>query len=273
MQFTKILLSTSLLISLNMSPALAKVNVEANQETQSYEISGQIILDDTFSGSDSTQVQGVTCQGCAWLVTHVCYVFDQNYVITSCTPYTQCQTVQDTLGERKKVWRKFGEDEPWLLVGMMCVGPKGPSTPQTLTNTLTEQTTEYLPRLIPTTQPANHVLVNTDVFFLSNQPNFFGPKSVVVTGIPVTLTATPAWTWKFSDGTVINTTDAGGGFPDGKIKHSFGTKGLQTITVTTTWNASWKTNSKVSIPVPGKSLTQTTTFTLISHEAQGVLTR
>ncbi len=273
MHFIKVFLSTVLSILVNISPTFAEVTVEANQENQSYEISGQIILDDTFSGSDATQIQGVTCEGCAWLVTHVCYVFDQNYVITSCTPYTECQTVQDTLGVRKKVWRKFGDAEPWLLVGMMCVGPGGPNTPQKLTTTLTEQTTEYLPRLIPTTQPANHVLVNTDVFFISNQPNYFGPKSVVVAGIPVTLTASPTWTWKFSDGTVINTTEAGAGFPEGKIRHSFFTKGLQTVTVTAIWNATWQTNSKVSIPVPGKSLTQSTTFTLISHEAQGVLTR
>jgi len=45
MQFTKILLSTTLLILLNIGSALAEVNVEANQENQSYEISGQIILD------------------------------------------------------------------------------------------------------------------------------------------------------------------------------------------------------------------------------------
>jgi len=130
-----------------------------------------------------------------------------------------------------------------------------------------------LPRLLPTTQPANEVLVNTDVYFLSNQPNNFGPKTVIVTGIPVTLTATSSWVWKFSDGTEIQTTNSGAGFPDGQIRHSFRSKGLQTISVTTTWNASWKTNSKVSIPVPGKSLTQTTTFTLIAHEARGVLTR
>ncbi len=130
-----------------------------------------------------------------------------------------------------------------------------------------------MPRLLPTTQPANDVLVNTEIYFLSNQPNFFGPKTVTVTGIPVTLTATSSWVWKFSDGTEIQSTNSGAGFPDGQIRHIFRTKGLQTISVTTTWNASWKTNSKVSIPVPGKSLTQTTTFTLIAHEARGVLTR
>ena len=127
--------------------------------------------------------------------------------------------------------------------------------------------------MIPTTQPANHVLVNMDVYFLSNQSNYFGPKNVVIVGIPVTLTATSSWVWRFSDGMVINTINSGSGFPTGLIKHSFSTSGLQTIAVTTTWNATWKTKSKVSVPVPAKSLTQTTTFTLIAHEARGVLTR
>lgn len=142
----------------------------------------------------------------------------------------------------------------------MCVGPKGPSTPEKLTNTLKEKTIEYLPQLIPSTQPTQNVLVNVDVYFLSNQSNSFGPKTVIVTGIPVTLSANASWVWRFSDGTVINTANPGGGYPAGTIKHSFSTKGLHTISVTTTWNASWKTNSKVSVAVPGKSLTQTTTF-------------
>ena len=269
----KILVCFICLLVFTTNNSQADVNVSSDQDSGSYLIDGQILLDETFSGSTVTQEQGAVCEGCAWLLTNVCYVFDQNYVITSCTTYTECTTVENTTGERRKIWRKLGTDEPWLLVGMMCVGPKGPNTPQKLKTSISEQTIEYLPRLLPTTQPANDVLVNTDVYFLSNQPNFFGPKTVIVTGIPVTLTATSSWVWKFSDGTEIQTTNSGSGFPDGQIRHSFRTKGLQTISVTTTWNASWKTNSKVSIPVPGKSLTQTTTFTLIAHEARGVLTR
>ena len=269
----KILVCILYFLQLNTSISRADVNVEADQNSGSYLINGQILLDETFSGSVITQEQGAVCEGCAWLLTNVCYVFDANYSITYCNAFTDCKTVEDTDGERMKIWRKLGTNEPWLLVGYMCVGPKGPNTPQKLTNSLKEQTIEYLPRLLPTTQPTNDVLVNTEVYFLSNQPNYFGPKTVIVTGIPVTLTATSSWVWNFSDGTVINTTNSGAGFPDGQIRHSFRSKGLQTISVTSTWNASWKTNSKISIPVPGKSLSQTTTFTLISHEARGVLTR
>jgi len=269
----KILVCLFCLLLFNANISQADVNVSADQDSGSYLIDGQILLDETFSGSAVTQEQGAICEGCAWLITNVCYVFDANYSITYCNAFTDCKTAEDTEGRRMKIWRKLGTDEPWLLVGYMCVGPKGPLTPQKLKTSISEQTIEYLPRLLPTTQPANDVLVNTEIYFLSNQPNYFGPKTVTVTGIPVTLTATSSWVWKFSDGTEIQTTNSGAGFPDGQIRHTFRTKGLQTISVTTTWNASWKTNSKVSIPVPGKSLTQTTTFTLIAHEARGVLTR
>ena len=270
---TKILVWFFCLLLFNANISRADVNVTADQDSGSYLIDGQILLDETFSGSAVTQEQGAICEGCAWLITNVCYVFDANYSITYCNAFTDCKTAEDTDGERMKIWRKLGIDEPWLLVGYMCVGPEGPNTPEKFNTSISEQTFEYLPRLLPTTQPANDVLVNTEIYFLSNQPNFFGPKTVTVTGIPVTLTATSSWVWKFSDGTEIQSTNPGAGFPDGQIRHIFRTKGLQTISVTTTWNASWKTNSKVSIPVPGKSLTQTTTFTLIAHEARGVLTR
>jgi hypothetical protein len=257
----------------NPSVSFANTSVQSDQESQGYIISGEILLDETFNGSAETQKQGSTCDGCAWLVTALCFSFEQSVLDSSCHTNTECKTVEDTIGIRKKIWRKLGVDEPWLAVGAMCVGPSGPNTPEKLTTSLSEQTIEYLPRLLPTTQPENDVLVNVDVYFMSNQSNYFGPKTVVVTGIPVTLTATSSWVWKFSDGTVINTTNPGGKYPDGQIRHSFKTKGLQTISVTTTWNASWKTNSNESIPVPGKSLTQTTTFSLIAHEARGVLTR
>jgi len=269
----KIISITLCILALNINIAQAETSVQADQESGSYLISGEILLDDTFTGSTNTQQQGASCLGCAWLVSAICFVFDENYVISTCSSQTECQTVENTLGEKKKIWRRLGTNEPWLVVGFMCVGPKGPSTPEKLTNTLKEKTIEYLPQLIPSTQPTQNVLVNVDVYFLSNQSNSFGPKTVIVTGIPVTLSANASWVWRFSDGTVINTNNPGAGHPAGIVKHSFSTKGLHTISVTTTWNASWKTNSKVSVAVPGKSLTQTTTFSLIAHEAAGVLTR
>jgi hypothetical protein len=269
----KIIVLAILISLINLSHSWAEVNIETDQNSESYLISGQIILDETFSGAAITQEQAAVCEGCAWLVTNVCFVLDQNYVNTFCNAYTDCFTVENIEGQRKKIWRRLGFDEPWLLVGMMCIGPKGVNTPQKLTTTLSEKTIEYLPRLLPTTEPANDVLINLDVLFLSNQPNFFGPKNIIITGIPVTLSATPSWVWKFSDGTEIRTSNSGSGFPDGQIRHTFRRKGLQTISVTTTWNASWKTKSNIAIPVPGNSLNQTTVFTLIAHEAEGVLTR
>lgn len=268
----KILLFTLLLVSNSIS-ARGEVNVESNQEDGSYVINGDILLDDTFNGTDETQAQSNDCPGCAWLVSSLCFSFEPDKLSSLCFIPGSCKTIENIDGVRKRVWRKLGVDQPWLEVGSMCVGPKGPLTPKKLLTSISEQAVEYLPRLIPTTQPVNDVLVNVDVYFLSNQSNYFGPKTVVITGIPVTLTATSSWVWNFSDGTSISTSNSGFGFPDGQVKHKFDSKGLHTISVTTTWNATWKTNSKISIPVPGKSLTQTTLFTLNAHEARGILTR
>jgi hypothetical protein len=108
----------------NIGNSQADVNVSADQDSGSYLIDGQILLDETFSGSAVTQEQGAVCDGCAWLLTNVCYVFLQNYVVTSCTTPAECTTVENTAGERRKIWRKLGTDEPWLLVGIMCIWTK-----------------------------------------------------------------------------------------------------------------------------------------------------
>ena len=89
----KILLCLFCLLLFNASISQADVNVAGDQDSGSYLIDGQILLDETFSGAAVTQEQGAVCEGCAWLLTNVCYVFDQNYVITSCTTYTECTTV------------------------------------------------------------------------------------------------------------------------------------------------------------------------------------
>ena len=265
---------TLLLIFAISTPGAAEVTVESDQDGESYKITGELILDDTFSGNSETQKSAATCAGCRWLITHICFLEDEQGRVQDCggKPIT-CERPDESLGRIMSVWRKMGENEPWLSLGVVCIGEKGPTTPETLVTGIKEQSVQFLPRLLPTTQPANHVLVNTDVYFQSNQVNNFGPITVVVTGIPVTLTASANWQWNFGDGESISTTNSGGNFPDGIIRHLYKTKGIKTINVTNTWNAKWSTKNKTAVPVIGNSITQSSSFSLQVHEAGGVLTR
>lgn len=257
-----------------INPTFADTNVEADQENGGYRITGELILDESFSGSEESQKQAATCQGCSWVVTPSCFLKNESTGVAMCSQEGLiCQRADGTDGNAMKVWRKLGFDEPWLLLGVVCIGPKGPVTPETLTTTIQEQSVEYLPRLLPTTNPGRDVLVNTEIYFNSNQSKYLGPKVITVAGIPVTLTAVAVWTWKFEENSSLTTGNTGGNFPEGIIRHVYETKGLKTVIVTTTWDATWSTKSKKEVSVPGNSLTQTTSFNLIAHEARGVLTR
>ena len=270
----KLLITLFFSLFIIISPAKAEVSIEADQENESYKITGELLLDETFNGSYESQKQAETCQGCRWIIAKICYLEDEVGSIKGCSGAAEsCVRPDGEIGKKLRVWRKLGEDEPWLSVGLICLAPSGPVTPSTVNFKITEVTNEYLPKLIPSTQPINHVLVNTEIFFMSNQNRNFGPKNLVITGIPITLNASAIWTWDFGDGTVLQTSNTGAGYPYGEIKHIFNTKGLKTISVTTTWQAKWSTKNNLEIPVLGKNLVQKTTFNLQAHEARGVLTR
>ena len=270
----KYVISLFLTTFILISPAMAEVSVEADEDNESYKVTGELLLDETFDGSYESQKQAETCQGCKWIIAKICYLEDEVGSIKDCSGSAEsCIRPDGEIGKKLRVWRKLGEDEPWLSVGLICLAPSGPVTPTTINFKINEVTIEYLPKLIPSTEPINHVLVNTDTYFMTNQTRIFGPKNLVITGIPITLNASAIWTWDFGDGTVIQTFNSGSGYPYGEIKHTYKSKGLKTITVTTTWQAKWSTKNKVDLPVLGKNLVQKTTFNLLAHEARAVLTR
>lgn len=271
MKFTTLFI---FLFFLFISPAYADVSVEADQENESYKVTGELLLDETFNGSFESQKQAETCQGCRWIIAKICYLDDEDGSIRDCSGAADsCVRPDGEIGKKMKVWRKLGIDEPWLSVGLICLAPSGPVTPSTINFKINEQTIEYLPKLLPSTQPNEHVLVNTEIYFLTNQNRNFGPRNLIITGVPITLNASAVWTWDFGDGTVVETFNSGAGFPNGEIKHIYETKGFKTVTITTTWQAKWSTINNQDLPVLGKNLVQKTTFNLLVHEARGVLTR
>ena len=61
-----------------ISPAYADVSVEADQENESYKVTGELLLDETFNGSFESQKQAETCQGCRWIIAKICYLDDED---------------------------------------------------------------------------------------------------------------------------------------------------------------------------------------------------
>ena len=104
---------------------------------------------------------------------------------------------------------------------------------------------DRLIKLLPTGgiayQPEAEPLVNVPIYFWSDLPTQFATR-VTVVGEVVDVLLRPGFVWSFGDGTFLSTTDAGGPYPNGKIKHTYKTPGSYPITLVQSWNGNWTHN-------------------------------
>ena len=104
---------------------------------------------------------------------------------------------------------------------------------------------DRLIKLLPTGgiayQPEAEPLVNVPIYFWSDLPTQFATR-VTVVGEVVDVLLRPGFIWSFGDGTFLSTTDAGGPYPNGKIKHTYKNPGIYPITLVQSWNGNWTHN-------------------------------
>jgi hypothetical protein len=104
---------------------------------------------------------------------------------------------------------------------------------------------DRLIKLLPTGgiayQPEAEPLVNVPIFFWSDLPTQFATR-VTVVGEVVDVLLRPGFVWSFGDGTFLSTTDAGGPYPNGKIKHTYKNPGIYPIILVQSWNGHWSHN-------------------------------
>ena len=104
---------------------------------------------------------------------------------------------------------------------------------------------DRLIKLLPTGgiayQPEAEPLVNVPIFFWSDLPTQFATR-VTVVGEVVDVLLRPGFVWSFGDGTFLSTTDAGGPYPNGKIKHTYKNPGIYPIILVQSWNGNWTHN-------------------------------
>jgi hypothetical protein len=90
-------------------------------------------------------------------------------------------------------------------------------------------------------QPEAEPLVNVPIYFWSDLPTQFATR-VKVVGEVVDVLLRPGFVWSFGDGTFLSTTDPGGPYPNGKIKHTYKNPGIYPIILVQTWNGNWTHN-------------------------------
>ena len=104
---------------------------------------------------------------------------------------------------------------------------------------------DRLIKLLPTGgiayQPEVEPLVNVPIYFWSDLPTQFATR-VKVVGEVVDVLLRPGFVWSFGDGTFRSTTDPGGPYPNGKIKHTYRNPGIYPVTLVQSWNGNWTHN-------------------------------
>jgi hypothetical protein len=104
---------------------------------------------------------------------------------------------------------------------------------------------DRLIKLLPTGgiayQPEDEPLVNVPIYFWSDLPTQFATR-VTVVGEVVDVLLRPGFIWSFGDGTFLSTTDAGGPYPNVKIKHTYKNPGIYPIILVQSWNGNWTHN-------------------------------
>lgn len=240
-----------------------QTTVVADPEAEGWRVSGQMFLDKSFSGSETTKRVAATCESCRWLVTNYCKRESPYQKVASCDlPVLACENeIGD--GVKMRVWRQVSPAEEWLDVGVVCITPKGPVTPKVVTEFIQEDAVVFLPALRPTSKPSGSALVKLPIYFSANQPNRFGPALVNVAGLEVLLTAYPTWEWDFNDQRYTTQSP--------QLAHTWNKSGRYLVSVSARWRAEWQIAGSSIQSAP--NLEQRSSFYLQIRPAWPQLTR
>ena len=101
---------------------------------------------------------------------------------------------------------------------------------------------DRLIKMVPTStiayQPEFEPLVHVPVIFWCDVPNFFQSR-VTIIGEVIDVALRPGFLWDFGDGTTMQTTDPGAGYPNQKITHTYKQPGTYTVGLVATWNGNF----------------------------------
>jgi hypothetical protein len=120
--------------------------------------------------------------------------------------------------------------------------------PRIKKTTTTVNLSDRLTQLVPTAgvayQPKFEPLVHVPVYFWCDLPSLFQSR-VDIIGEVVDVALRPSFTWSFGDGSFYSTTDNGGPYPTGTIRHTYSRPGSYVVSLLTTWNGSYTHNAQV----------------------------
>lgn len=264
-QFPRSLGGTILLSFLANAAPAAAAEVSANDSTDLYEISGAVILDASHAEAHAA----ATCTNCHWRIIHTCAsgpLEDRRNCLG-----LPCPTAQGIA----EVWRADAVQAPsvgdalWTYRGLVCLTAP-PAAVMSITSAVEDLALRAVPPLKPVSQPGSTTLAGLATLFSSRQPTAVHTDPAFVGGLAVIIHTVPTWTWDFGHGPVLTTTDPGGPWPTGHVRHTYLKRGIFRVRVTSTWRATYEVRGITDLPVDGV-ITQSAWFDLRVREARRFL--
>lgn len=138
-----------------------------------------------------------------------------------------------------------------------------PQPPVAQSASLNDRLIKALPTAGIAYQPEFEPLVDVPVYMWTDLPTSFMTQ-VKIVGEIVDVALRPSFTWSFGDGTFLSTTDVGGPFPDGKIKHTYTNAGTYVLTLISTWNGTYTHNAQTRAITGSVKTTSLVTITVVN---------
>ena len=236
----------------------------------------QIILVSILVTTASVNTPSASAEECQVSACVDVYTQDGKIIIegrkggTAAVTQTPTPTVKPTVKATPKkiapppVKKKIAPPKP--KVTATAVPKKSTPTPQppvAQTASLNDRLIKALPTAGIAYQPEYEPLVDVPVFMWTDLPTSFMTQ-VKIVGEIVDVALRPSFTWSFGDGTFLSTTDVGGPFPDGKIKHTYSNPGTYLITLISTWNGTYTHNAQTRAITGTVKTTSIVTITVVN---------
>ncbi len=210
------------------------------------------------------------CHGCATVIAvPVCLM---GISFQSPQPGSGCLTVgsRDCSADEQFVREWTAGPDGWIQGGVSCQDLSAAPTMEQIAAEVRARVTHRVPAPGISVQPRRAPLIRLPVLLDSGQPDGDVEWQDVVAGIPVTTRVSAQWTWRFSDGGVLHTDQAGSTWPDTTVSHVFDTGGTHQIEVSTTWSGTFRIAGLGDQQIAGV-VTQESTRDVRVHTAAAVL--